>query len=143
MDLTFVSNTIAQARSTATFTAGVQLDVGIGSNDAMTMCVNFGVGGQNNMNNSGSTDANVPFDIISNNTSNNSFLKYLNYSGSDTGPSGNAEGKLDTLIGAGVVGWTNPGFEDVSQAAWITSSTDNPHGQVCNLLPWSIGTAPD
>jgi hypothetical protein len=135
MDLTFVSNTIAQARSGTTFTAGVQLDVGIGGNDAMTMCVNFGVGGQNNMNNSGSTDANVPFDIISNNLGNNSFLKYLSYSGSDTGPSHNAEGKLESLIGAGIIGWTNPGFEDVSQAAWITSSTDNVHGQVCNLLP--------
>lgn len=61
------------------------------------------------------------------------YVKWLNYSGSDTGASGNAEGKLDTLAGAGVATWTNPGFEQVDQAALITSSADNTHGQICNL----------
>jgi hypothetical protein len=139
VDLTFVRNTIAEPRAGATNTTGVQLQVGSAADDSMTVCVNFGVGGLNDINNSGSTDANLPFNIVSLIPGNGSFLKFLNYPSPEPG-SVSAGSNLNILMGAGITGWAPGAFNGavaVTQAAWITSSTDtdNTHGKVCNLPP--------
>src|SRR5450432_3824474 len=117
---------------------GIMLDTGIGSGDAPTMCANLGEGGANDIKNSGSTDYNAPFDLLSNTTGTGAFVKFLNYAGGpDNGSSGTAEGKLDVQVAnangiTAISGTGMYGFEDMSQANRVGSTTAA-IGRRCNL----------
>jgi hypothetical protein len=134
LDLTFGRNTIKDVRASATFTVGFYLDVGLGSSDAPTACVNFGQGSGNSnvMDASGSTDANTPFLVLSNTTDNNGFLKFLNYSGGPDVGGTTADGKINTVVRAGITSSSFDGFVDSSEAANVGSSSAA-IGRTCNL----------